>query len=234
MDTCPNCGWEYHPRPPRPRRSRLIILVPAIVLTFCIGWIAFRAVSTGLVSRVLGLEKAPTPTLTPLVIYVVATAPPPTPTIPPTITPTPTSQFTPTPLRTGAPTSTLAAETATPPATVYPVPALTDPADRARFQGKDVPIVLAWKPVSASLSENEWYRISVTFTGRDGKPAERIGWAKEPRWEMVPDWWNEILPGARTVTWNVTVVRVDNVDPFASPTFVRISKVSASRTFTWE
>jgi hypothetical protein len=200
------------------------------------GWIIFRALTTNTLPRALGLlEPTRTPTQQVVqVIYVIATPVPATSTLMPTATFTPTSRLSPTPTRRGARTPTLTLAAPTPTLAAYPAPLLIAPANVAIFDGAEASITLEWGSVSPSgLRENEWYRISVSYTGRDAKPVEQTGWSKETRWSVPTAWWNDAASGARTFTWNITVMRVEGVDPFASPSRTPAGPTSATRSFIW-
>lgn len=210
------------------------MLLFGILLFACVGWILFRAISTNLIGRALGLAE---PTLAPTqvvqVIYVVATSPAPTATLFPTPAPTPTPRFSPSPTRKNARTPTAARATATPAPKLYLAPQLLGPANATVYMGAGANIVLEWQPVSgAGLSENEWYRITISYTGQDGKPVEQVRWSKEIRWTVLSDWWSDIAQDVRTVKWNVTVVRSEGIDPFASNN-TPASPPSITRIFIW-
>jgi hypothetical protein len=134
---------------------------------------------------VLGLaEPTQAPTQVIQVIYVVATSPASTATLIPTLAPTPTPRFSPSPTRKGARTPTAARATATPVPRMYPAPQLLGPANTTVYTGAAANIVLEWQPISsAGLGENEWYRISISYTGRDGKPIEQIRWSTDREME---------------------------------------------------
>lgn len=234
---CPRCGIDprssRHPRLARLARASAILF--AIFLVLCMAWTLFRAVTTNTLQRALGLG-APTvvPTQAVQFVYVIATSIPPPATRTPAFTLTPVPRtFTPT--RPGARTPTLSRWTPTPPPIIYPVPQLTEPANGAAFEGADANIVLTWQPISAGgLAESDWYRISVSYSAKDGKSYEQFRWSKETHWQVLPEWWNDISPYERSLKWNVTVVRVDGIDPFAARTRSPISPRSATRSFTWD
>ncbi len=233
---CPRCGAD-----PRAGRlaslgilPRVVAALAALLLCICLGWVVFRALSTNMLERVLGLST-PTPTRqTVQVVYVVATVPAPTATVPPTPTPVPTSTVKPSPTRRGArtPTPTRILSTATP--SVYPAPQLTGPPNTTVYNGADANIVLAWQPVTpAGLGENEWYRIWISYSGRDGKPAQNARWTKETTWTVPAEFWSGASLDNRGFSWNVTAVRIQGVDPFASSTYSPVSLPSATRSFFW-
>ncbi|MGE5263434.1 MAG: double zinc ribbon domain-containing protein [Acidobacteriota bacterium] len=236
---CPHCGGDPYAsrfpfRLPSKNVARVTVFLLGILLLACAGWILFRAASTNLIGRVLGLaEPTQAPTQVIQVIYVVATSPAPTATLIPTLAPTATPRFSPTPTRRGARTPTAARATATPVPRIYPAPQLLGPANTTVYTGAAANIVLEWQPISsAGLGENEWYRISISYTGRDGKPVEQIRWSKEVRWTVIADWWSDLAQDTRTVKWNVTVVRSEGIDPFASNN-APASPPSITRIFIW-
>ncbi len=230
---CPHCQGDPRATRVSPRAKRIILIATAILLLMCVGWVTFRAITTNTLARALGLnEPTRVPTQVLQIIYVIATQIPPSPTLAiPTAIPTP--RFSPTPTRKGARvTPPPATVTLTPP--MYPAPQLAAPANTTVYAGIETNIVLEWQPVSAlGLRENEWYMITLAFTGRDNAPTERKLFSKEPRWAVPNTWWNEISADARTVKWNVTIMRVEGIDPFASPTRVAGSPLSATRSFIW-
>ncbi len=243
---CPKCGAQRVGLVFAIRRGATALM--GLLLLVCLGWVVLRAITTNALPRFLGLvepERSPTPA----VIYVVATQALPLPTLllPPTVeptvqpSPTPTRRGAPTatPTRRGAPTPTALAPSSipvilTPTPATYPAPQPLAPLNASIFKGADAKIILEWQPATrAGLSESEWYMISIQYTGRDGKPAERIGWSREARWTVGQEWWNEASPTARTFQWQVTVTRIEGVDPYASPSRVPISPPSPARTFIW-
>ncbi len=248
---CPKCGSKRVPLMASVRSVLLRVTAAAIglLLLACMGWVGLRTIQTNAIPRLLGWSTAPR-SPTPAVIIVVATKPLPLPTLdlPPTlepailVTPSPTRRGAPTvtPTRRGAPTATPQPITLTmslfftPTPAAYAAPQPLAPENGAVFKGADAKITLEWQPVtSAGLSESEWYMISLAYTGRDGKPAEQIGWSREPRWTVNKEWWNQAAPTARTFQWQVTATRIEGVDPFASPSRIPISPPSASRLFVW-
>ncbi len=236
---CPRCGGDPYTRRfpfalPSRNIARASLILLGILLLACLGWVIFRAFSTNLVGRVLGLaEPESAPTQVVQVIYVVATSPAPTPTLIPTATVSPTPRFSPTPTRRSARTPTPTRPIPTPAPTLYPAPVLTGPANTTVYSGANANIVLEWQSVSAAgLGENEWYRISITYLGRDGKPVEQVRWSKEIHWTVLTDWWNDVSQDNRTFKWNVTVVRSQGIDPFASNN-TPASPSSVTRSFIW-
>ncbi len=248
---CPKCGAKRVPLVMAIRTAlyRITVAAVGLLLLACIGWVGLRTIRTNALPRLLGLVE-PVRSPTPQVIYVVATQPLPLPTLdlPPTVEPVPTISPTPTrrgaptvtPTRRGASTPTPAAITLTlsllftPTPAAYPAPQPLAPENGAVFKGADAKITLEWQPVTrAGLTESEWYMISLQYTGRDGKPAEQVGWSREARWTVSQEWWNEAFPNARTFQWQVTATRIEGVDPFASPSRIPISPPSSARTFVW-
>lgn len=239
---CPRCGTARSAERAQPdaraSRAPLVVLMGAILvgalLVVCIGWIIFRALTTNVLSRMPGLnDPALTPTPVILVTYVIATPIPAAPTLAPSATLTRTSRFSPTPTRRGARTPT-PTRRVTPRLGAYAAPQLIAPANATIFTGADASILLEWQPVSASgLPENEWYMISLSFTGHEGSPVSQTGWSKETRWRVPNDLWSDVSPNARTFRWNITVIRIEGSDPFASPSHTPASPTSATRSFLW-
>ncbi len=232
---CPRCGAD----PGTEHRSRARWVVAGIVgafLVVCLGWVVYRALTTDALARALGfaLPTSGPPTQVIQVIYVIATTAAPTPTLTPIPIATATARFSPTPTRRGAPTATLTPKP-TPAARTYAAPQLAAPPNGALYTSANANIVLEWQPVAASgLRENEWYQISVTFTGRDGKPVSQIAWSKETRWAVRGDWWSQASLDNRTFQWQVMTVQIEGIDPYASPTRAPLSPLSAVRTFVWQ
>lgn len=233
---CPRCGAD-----PRAGRlaslgilPRVIAALAALVLCVCLGWVVFRTVSTNALERVLGLSTVtPTPQQV-QIVYVVATRPLPTSTPVPTATLVPTLAVPPSPTRRGARAASPTATRRTPTPALYPAPQLTLPPNTAVYNGVDANIMLEWQSVAPSgLAENEWYRIWIAYTGRDGKRAEQARWTKETTWTVPAEWYASISPDSRDFSWNVTAVRVDGVSPFASASYVPASLGSATRSFFW-
>lgn len=234
---CPHCGAN-----PRASRFPLVARVGAIVLVLllcvCIGWVIFRAITTNMLSRALGLgEPSRVPTQVINIIYVVATPAPPTPTLTPNPTVTPARKVSPTPTRRGARTPTGAPPTAGPPRVqgLYAAPQLIAPLNATVYDESTNPIItLQWQPVSPNgLSENEWYYITISFTARDGSPGLRTGWSKETHWDVPNAWWSDAASDARAFKWNVSVMRIEGADPTTSPSKTLASPNSATRTFFW-
>ncbi len=233
---CPHCGKD--PNASRiPFAARVVAIFLVAILIGCCGWIAFRAVTVGFGANLA--PPNPTPTQVVQIIIVVATtaAPPPTaqllPSPTPTRTTTPTSRFSPTPTRRGARATLTPTVTRTVPPPFYAAPRLVAPLNATIYTGADAAITLEWQAVAPSgLRENEWYLVSLAHTGGDGKPATRKGWSKETRWSVIRDWYADISPDARTVSWNVTVMRVEGADPFGAPSTPG-SPPSATQTFIW-
>ncbi|MBI4789322.1 MAG: zinc ribbon domain-containing protein [Chloroflexi bacterium] len=240
MLVCPRCGADPRAgRLPIPRVPRRIAKLSAILigsfLLLCIGWVIFRAITTNALARLVGLsEPASVPTQVIEVIYIVATSVPPAPTLVPTLAPTPIPRTTATTTRRGGPTPTATRRVPTPAPAMYPAPQLIGPLDRTVFAGTGANIVLQWQPVSPiGLRENEWYQISVAYTGRDNKRVQQIGWAKETRWTVPAEWWSDISPESRILQWNLTVIRVEGIDPIGSPNKAPASPPSGTRAFIW-
>ena len=231
---CPRCGKD--PRVERiPSNVRRIVFVPlAVVLVLCIGWVMFRAVTTNVLGRALGLDI--TPTRTPQivqVIYVVATSMPPT--LTPTRTNTPTPIVTPSPTRKGArPASTATPSVPAIPSGFYPAVPLHAPLNTTVYTGANANIILEWLSVAPNgLRENEWYEIKLNFTARDGTLGERKSYSKETKWTVANDLYKEVADSARTFKWTVTVVRVDGIDPLSTTNRTPISIGGTTRTFIW-
>ncbi|MBI5302339.1 MAG: zinc ribbon domain-containing protein [Chloroflexi bacterium] len=229
---CPRCGQDPHPKP-IPRVVRLgALVIGGLMLLVCIGWVAYRAMTTDVLSRALG---QPEPTRAPTIVqmlYVVATPVTPTPTIvfPPTLAPTPRVSPSATPR--GARNTPLPVPTVSLPG--YGAPQLIAPLNALIYPNGDAQVVLEWQSVSPSgLRENEWYAITVAYTARDGKPATQTRWTKETRWTVPSAYWSDAAPDARTFRWQVSVVRVEGIDPITSTSRVQVSPPSATRTFIW-
>lgn len=204
------------------------------MLLVCIGWVIFRAITTNLLSRAVGLdEPAQAPTQLIQVIYIVATTPRPTPSLTPNSTVT--SRFSPTPTRRGARTSTPVPTGPTPVPGFYNAPQLSAPANATVYSnGPSAIITLQWQPVSPNgLRENEWYYVTLTYVARDGTPGLRNGWSKETHFDIKGEWWSDAAGDARMFKWNVAVMRIDGVDPLLSPSKTLVSPSSATRTFFW-
>ncbi len=231
---CPHCGKDPHPsRFPFSLRVSAIFLI-AIALG-CGGWLVIRAFGAG-----APVPIPPTSTSTPAILITVVVATPiprtATPTLTPTrtATPTPTSRFSPTPTPRGTRATATRPATATPIPTLYPAPKLLAPLNTTIYTSADADITLAWQSISATgLRENEWYMIWLSYVARDGKRAEWKRWSKETRWNVIKDWYADIAADARTVSWNVTVMRVEGADPFGSPSTPG-SAPSATWTIIWK
>ena len=208
------------------------------MLVVCIAWVIFRAITTNIFGRALGLtELVQTPTQFIQVIYVVATTtrPTPTPSPMPKSSATPASRFSPTPTRRGARTATLTPPAPTPIPGFYAAPQLSAPANATVYSnGPQAIITLQWQTVSPNgLRESEWYHITLTYVARDGTPGLRNGWSKETRFDVKGEWWSDAAADARTFKWNVAVMRIDGADPLLSPSRTLASPISATRTFFW-
>lgn len=238
---CPRCGRDPYSKAPPSLRVPLFLV--GGLLLICSLWVMYRAVTTNTLDRALAwINPAPSSTPTARIAYAVATTRAPLPTLTPTATPTltplhsPTPTLSPTPTRRGAPTIT----STPPPPTMTPVlypnaPQLMAPTEGAAFSGPGAAISLEWQPIAnRGLYENEWYAISISFTASDNSLVTRTGWSKEPNWHVPPDWWNDLSPNTRVVSWNVTVVRIEGADPFASPSRLPSSPTSVTRSFTWK
>ena len=238
---CPRCKADRSAELARGARHsripafvRVGAIIVGVLLLICVGWVIFRAITTNALVRVLGLyEPTRAPTRVIQVIYVVVTPVPPTPTFSPTPSATPTPRVSPTPTRRGARTPSPAPAVTLPPG-FYPAPQLLAPANTTVYNGADAVIILEWQSVAASgLRENEWYAISISYTARSGSPATQTRWSKETRWTVPKVWWNDAAPDARTFKWKVAVVRVEGVEPLASPSRTPISPDSVTRSFIW-
>ncbi len=233
---CPRCGAD--PRASRiPRAARLGAVVLALLLLDGVGRVIFRAITTNVLARTLGLnEPTRVPTRAINVIYVVASPVPATPTLTPNATATPTSRFSPTPTRRGArtPTSAPPAARATLAPGFYATPQLVAPLNATVYEGANSVITLQWQPVSPNgLRENEWYYITITFTASDRSQSLRIGWSKETRWTVPTTWWNDAASDTRAFKWTVAVMRITGADPLLSSNNTLASPNSAVRTFFW-
>ena len=215
--------------------KRALLLSGGIVLLLCASWIIFRAVTTNAFARALGWDRTPAaPTRIVQVIQVVATAPPPTRTSTPSPTPTLTPLPSPTPRRTARPATQAQTATLPTPAIAYTAPQLVGPANRTVYTGGDAHILLEWQSVSPTgLRENEWYQITLTFLRRDASPGEQKTFVKETRWVVPPAWSADLSSDTRALQWSIVVVRVEGLDPFASPTRLPVSPASSTRTFFW-
>lgn len=227
---CPRCGADPRPKSlPRALRIGALIAIALIALA-CSGWIAYRALTTDVLARGLGLiQPSRVPTQIIHVLYVVATPIPPSPTFAPIATITPTPRVSGTPSRRGTPT------VSAPVIGFYSAPQLIAPLNALIFNSVAEQVALEWRAVAPSgLHENEWYAITVAYTGRDGKPATHTHWTRETRWTIPKEWHAEIASDARTVRWHVGVVRVEGIDPITSPNRAPISPNSAQRNFIWK
>lgn len=234
--TCPRCGQDPRPRPISRviRISALIAL--AVIIVACLGWVSYRALTTDVLARGLGLiEPSRVPTQIIQVIYVLATPVPPTRTLTPTATLVPTaSSATTTPTRRGARAATPIPASPTNVPNYYTVPQLTTPLNMLIYNGSDAQVNLEWQAVSATgLRENEWYAITVSYTARDGKPVTQTRWTKEIHWTVPNTWWSDAAGDVRAFKWHVGVVRIEGIDPISSPSRVPVSPTSATRTFIW-
>ncbi len=230
---CPRCGNDPRAERVPPIVWRVVAVLVGVGLLVCLGWIIFRVVTTNVWANALGLNQpTPVPTQVIQVIYVVATPVPPTATTTPSFTPTQVVSPTATP-RGAKPAPPSVPPTVIPPG-FYPAIVLNAPANAAVYAGSKAVIVLEWQAVApGSLKENEWYAIHLTFTGRDGKPAERKSYTKETRWILSPELYKEIALDARTIKWTVNVVRVEGFDPLAALGRTTITVGSTPRTFIW-
>ncbi|MBI3913688.1 MAG: zinc ribbon domain-containing protein [Chloroflexi bacterium] len=229
---CAYCGNDPHSSR-FPFALRVIAIFLFAILIGCMGWAAIRVFIVIGATAPENLEALTPPVQ--VIIVVVTNTPVSTPL--PTFTPPPTStttpRFSPTPTRRGTRTVTIA-PTATPIPPPYAAPKLSAPLNATIYDNVDAPITLEWQAVSATtLRENEWYLIAVSYTARDGKPATRKGWSKETQWSVIKDWYADISPTARTLSWNVTVMRVEGADPLSSNSTPG-SPPSATRTFIWK
>ncbi len=232
VTVCPRCGKNPHPKPIPPAVRIGVLVLIGILLVACLGWVVYRALTTDVLSRAFGPPEPTRPATVVQIFYVVATPALPTATIvfPPTLAPTP--RVTPSATPRGARTTSLPVPTV-PPAG-YAATQLVAPLNALILNGADVPVVLEWQSVSPSgLRENEWYAITVAYTARDNKPATQTRWTKETRWNVPNAYWNDAAPDARTFRWQVSVVRVEGIDPITSPSRTPISPSSAIRTFIW-
>lgn len=232
---CPRCKGD-----PRAERVPTVLVRGAAILfgvlvLACIGWLLVRAVSTNVLAHVFPSASPTVARATVIqVVQVVATT-----VAPPTSTPTIVSTSAPSgrasPTRRGAATATPAiTPTPTLPPGFYPTPQLLSPANMTVYSGANASILLEWLPVTtSSLRENEWYEIRLMYTARNRTPGEYRHYTKETRWAVRTDWRDDLAPDAREIRWLVTVVRVEGIDPFASPTRTPVSLPSATRVFVW-
>ena len=234
VDACPHCGGD--PRAQRfPYLKRIVVGLVVILLLACVSWVLFRALATDAAVRAFGFFKPAAPTQVIQVIYIVASPVRPTATFTPTPIPTPTPRFSPSPTKINARTTTPPAKTATPILGNYSAPQLIAPLNTMIYNGADYTIALEWQAVAPSgLRENEWYAITIQYTGRDNNPAEQKRYSKDTRWTVPNDWWKEISTNNRNVRWNVAVIRVDGVDPFTALNKTSASPASITRTFIWK
>ena len=212
VELCPHCHVNPQTRRPLPSNLLIAVLVGLVLVFVCV--LAAQFLINPLTQFAgLGLKSQPTTVIQ--IIYTVATQAPPSDATAPTITPT---RLPPSPI----PTDNGA-------------PKLSAPANAAIFSGADADIVLEWTSVVASgLRENEWYLITISYTGRDGKATTQSGWSRETRWTVKKDWYSEASLAARTFSWNVQLMRVDGADPFTSPTRIPATPPSETRKFAWQ
>lgn len=233
VDVCPRCGGD--PRVQRfPWLKRVIIGVVVVVMIACMGWVLYRGLATDAAVRAFGLiQPISTPTQVVQVTYVIATAVRPAATFTPSPVPTFTPRFSPTPTKAGAKTTVTKTPTVILPN--YAAPQLVTPLNNMIYANQDYTIPLEWQAVaSAGLRENEWYAITIQYQGRDNSPAEQKRYSKETRWVVPNDWWKEISADNRNVRWNVSVIRIEGVDPFTALTKSSASPTSVTRTFIWK
>jgi hypothetical protein len=94
---------------------------------------------------------------------------------------------------------------------LYPATQLRSPADESDLPENQFNfsygslIELVWGPVG-TLGENQWYELSVSYTGRDGKQNSQVNWKKDNSFEVPLEWYDYIMGGEREVYWRVTVV----------------------------
>jgi DNA-directed RNA polymerase subunit RPC12/RpoP len=235
LQKCPHCHAD--PRAGRipPIVVRLGMAVACLLLLVCVGWIIFRAIATNTLPRILGLSQ---PTFAPTeiieIIHVVVTPESPsatTPTMPMVI---PTSRSMPTATPRGG------RGAATPPSPVpasvgfYPTVQLFSPANATVYSGANAVILLEWRTVAPlGLRENEWYEAKISFAGRGNTPAERKSYTKETNWIVSADLYKEVSADVRLFKWNVTVMRVDGIDPLASPNRSPVNAPSPTGSFYW-
>ena len=84
---------------------------------------------------------------------------------------------------------------------------------------------------ASGLRENEWYEIKLTYTARGNTAGEYRHYSKETRWTVQTARLSDLSADARAVKWNVTIVRVEGLDPFASLNRTPVSAPSATRSF---
>jgi len=156
-----------------------------------------RATATPVITETATLEASPTHTVT-----VTATS---------VVTPTFTAEVAETATFSPRPTGTPAAYPTEVVGYGYAAPQLLRPADETDLpenqfnfsNGSDID--LAWEPVD-SLGENQWYELSVTYTGLDGRQSAQVNWTKGTSFRVPLEWHDHIMGGEREVYWRVTVV----------------------------
>lgn len=232
---CPHCHVDPHRRRPLPSNLLLAVLL-TISLAFVCVVVSLFLINPMAQFAALGLR--PQPTAVVQIIYSVATQVP-TATIAPTLTAhptlTPSPRFSPSPTRKGAPTITVTPPPPSPTSSDYGTPKLTVPANNASFTGEETEIALEWQSVVAGgLRENEWYLVTVAYTGRNGSATTQSGWSRETRWVVKKDWWSDASLTARTFTWSVQLMRVVGANPYASPTTSPATPPSETRKFVWQ
>lgn len=229
---CPHCHGNPRLERVSPHIKRIIAIAIGGLVLVCLSWIIFRALTTNVVGRALGLNQTPpAPTQVVQVIYIIASPVPPTRTPTPSPTATLTPRPSPTPRRAGATAKPVAPTGAV---GLYVAPQIVGPANKTVYTGADANILLEWQSVAPSgLRENEWYQITLTFTGHEASAGERRTFLKETRWTVPGAWRSDLAENARAVNWQVIVVRVESLDPFASPTRVPLSPPSVWRSFFW-
>jgi RNA polymerase subunit RPABC4/transcription elongation factor Spt4 len=247
LAVCPYCGEDL-----LARRIpwKIVGALGGIAAVLIVGFVALSMIPVPF--DLPFLAKAPTATPTEVVL-------PPTPTAtatprPPTATPTRTPTFTPviTETATLEPTSTIISNpTATPQGTATPLgspttlatdsptptsasgflfvaPRLVSPADESEFSSGST-IELTWEPVGV-LGENQWYEVSVSYTGRDGTMQTEGNWRKETSFQVSSQWYDDIMLGEREVYWNVVV----KSGPAGASESRAVSPTSETWMFRWD
>jgi hypothetical protein len=156
-----------------------------------------RATATPVITETARLEVSPTRPVT-----VTATL---------VVTPTFTAEVAETPAGSPGPTETPTSTPTEAGGYLYPGPQLRSPADESDLPENQFNfsygslIELVWAPVG-TLGENQWYELSVSYTGRDGQQESQVNWKKDTSFEVPLEWYDHIMGGEREVYWRVTVV----------------------------
>jgi len=106
------------------------------------------------------------------------------------------------------------------------------PVDQAEFQGINTEIRLEWEAVG-TLAEDEWYAISVRFTGLEGQ-VEHRGERVQDRttWRVRQEYHSRVSSTERAFEWDITVER-EISNPDGSVSGIPLSPTSETRVFYW-